>query len=129
MLSVILATHDPHDAIKEFLRAGWELEYEATGESDDRLAIVKIGNSRVMLGVDDPEFLPEAARNFRGAGIDIYVELEAEEDIGSVYENHLKAGLSTDQLADRPWGVKAFHARICGYSFFFAQEDAMPDRN
>ncbi len=120
MLSVILATKDPYVAKDEFLKAGWEFVSETSHESDDKLAIVKIGDSLIMLGIDDPKYLPEEARNYRGAGIDIYVELGEKDDIKKVFEDHLRAGVSTEPLGLKPWGVNAFHARICGYNFLLA---------
>lgn len=115
MLSVILATNNPYVAKDEFLKAGWELVSETPPGSEDKLAIVSIGDSSVMLGVDDPKFLPKEARDFRGAGIDIYVELGKKDKIERVFENHSKAGVATGPLEPKPWGVNAFHARICGY--------------
>lgn len=120
MLSVILATRNPYEAKEEFLKAGWKLSFQTPENSDDRLVIVSLGDSRVMLGIDTPEFLPEDATRFKGAGIDIYVELDDSIDIGRVFQNHSAAGLATDRLEQKPSGVNAFHAKICGYSFFFA---------
>ena len=48
--------------------------FETPHDSDDRLAIVRLGEAQVMLGIEDREILPQDAMNFNGAGIDIYVE-------------------------------------------------------
>jgi len=48
-----------------------------------------------MLGVDDPRFLDPAARDHRGAGIELYI-----------------------RLLD---GERAFHAVILGYRFLIAE--------
>lgn len=120
MFSPILATSDPYEAKQEFLRSGWELVSETPRESDDNLVCVKIENAQVRLGVDSPEYLPVEARPYRGAGVDFYIEFESEGIIEYVYENHRKANTAVEKLTARPWGVSGFHARISGYSFFFA---------
>ena len=123
MLSVILATENLYKAKNEFINAGWSLVFETPEDSDDRLAIVRLGDAQVMLGIDSPEFLPEESREHKGAGVDIYLTLPDGTSIDSVYEKHLKAGLVKDPLETKPWGVRAFHARICGYSFLIAREE------
>ncbi len=119
-LSVILATHNPFESKEEFLKAGWEFLFETPEDSDDRLAIVRLGDAQVMLGIDSKEFLPDGAGDFKGAGIDIYVEFRENGIIGTVYKNHVMAGAAIEKLEPKPWGVKAFHARICGYKFLLA---------
>lgn len=122
MISVILATEDPYRAKDEFLKAGWEMVFETPRESNDNLACVIIGDSKVMLGIDSPEFLPKEAKGHRGAGVDIYIEFASKDEIEIAYRNHLKAGFVTEKLSHKPWGAYAFHAKICGYSFLFATE-------
>ncbi len=120
MFSVILATTNTHTEKNQFLSAKWTLISETPQESDDQLAIVRLGDATVLLGTDSPEFLPAESRNHKGAGIDMYIELEKEGEIEEVHANHLKAGLTGEKFTRMPWGVRAFHARICGYSFLIA---------
>lgn len=117
MLSAILATPNPYGGAEEFVKAGWTLAFSTPPESDDKLAIVELEGAQVMLGTDAPEFLPENARPFKGAGVVFYVKLPGGTDIDGVYEKHLRAGVVTDALRDRPWGERAFRATIAGYKF------------
>ena len=120
MISPILATEDPYEAKQEFLRSGWELLFETPRDSEDKLVCVKIDSVQVRLGSGYPTYISMEAWPFRGAGIDIYIEFESVGFIESVYKNHDDANTAVDELSDKPWGVKGFHAKICGYSFFFA---------
>jgi len=122
MISVILATEDPYKAAREFLSLGWKLVSETPADSDDKLSIVSLGDAKVMLGVDEPRFLPEAAREHRGAGVEMYIRLRARVNLDSIYSRHLKGGVVTKQLESVPFGGRAFHARIYGYNFLIAGE-------
>ena len=41
-------------------------------------------------------------------------------DIGAVYEAHRRHAESVTELADQPWGERAFHAVLLGYRFLIA---------
>lgn len=120
MLSVILATSDPYSAKDEFIRAGWKLAFETPRDSGDRLAIVKFGTSEVLLGTDSEEYLPREARDYRGAGVEMYITVSSGSDIEKIYRKHADAGVTVSRLEQKPWGVRAFHAEICGYRFLIA---------
>ena len=120
MISAILATEDPYEAKQEFLRSGWELLFETPGDSEDKLVCVKIDSVQVRLGSGYPTYISVEAWPFRGAGVDFYIEFESVGIIESVYKNHNYANTAVDELSYKPWGVKGFRAKICGYSFFFA---------
>ncbi|MFF4622804.1 hypothetical protein [Nonomuraea jabiensis] len=122
MISVILACDDPYRAAESFKRAGWEPVFATPSDSDDRLACVSLGDAQVMLGVDDERFLPAAARDHRGAGVEVYIRLD--DGVEKVYEQHQAAGVVTQDLRHAPWGEWAFNAMIEGYRFLIAQEGA-----
>ncbi|HEY3560862.1 MAG TPA: hypothetical protein VGL05_25545 [Kribbella sp.] len=115
MLTPILATSDPYAAAAEFVANGWTLAYATPQDSDDRLAVVELHGGRVMLGVDSEEFLPREARDHRGAGVQFYLEVPAEE-IESVHAAHRDPG----PIEQRPWGVRSFVVRLAAYSFMVA---------
>lgn len=123
MLSVILACDDPYETAGFCTdELGWRLVFATPRDSDDRLTCVALGDAEVMLGDATDEFLPAAARGHRGAGVSIYLTLPAEADIAAVHERHAKAGVVTQPLSQRPWGVQAFNATIAGYRFLIVQE-------
>ena len=123
MLSVILACDDPYRAATFFVeRLGWELVFATPADSDDRLACVELGGAQVMLGVASEEFLAPAAREYRGAGVEVYVRLPGSVRIGDVYDRHAESGAVTGPLEKRPWGETAFQFEAEGYRFMVAQE-------
>ncbi|NUS00099.1 MAG: hypothetical protein HOV67_33170 [Kribbellaceae bacterium] len=117
MLTPILATSDPYAAADEFVTNGWTLAYATPKDSSDRLAVVELHGGQVMLGVDTEEFLPAAAREHRGAGVQFYVEVPAEA-IEAVHAAHLEPG----PIQQRDWGVRAFVVRLASYSFMIATQ-------
>lgn len=123
MLSVILACDDPYEAADFFVKQlGWTLVFATPRDNPDKLACVSLGEARVMLGSADEEFLPEASRDHRGAGIDVYLSVEGDSDLDSVYRKHEEAGVVTRELSQRDWGRRAFNARILGYRFLFTED-------
>jgi uncharacterized glyoxalase superfamily protein PhnB len=120
VLSAILATPDPYAAAEEFVRAGWKLAFASPKESGDPLAIVELAGAQVMLGTDGPKFLPEAARAHAGAGVEFYVHLPEDANAEAIYRTHADAGVATEPLQARPWGGRAFRARLAGYRFLIA---------
>lgn len=128
MLSVFLACDDPY-AAADFMteRLGWRLVFATPRDSDDRLACVALGDAEVMLGTAAEEFLPAASRPHRGAGVTVYVQLPATEDIVAVYTLHAQAGVVIAPLALRPWGKQAFDAVICDYRYLISQRRASAD--
>ncbi|GIJ56680.1 hypothetical protein Vau01_041960 [Virgisporangium aurantiacum] len=123
MLSVILACDDPYKAADLFVeRLGWRLVFATPADSDDRLACVGLGDARVMLGTAGEEFLPTEARPFRGAGVEVYVQLTASLPIEEVHRRHAEAGVVTRALATREWGERAFQFEAEGYRFMVAQD-------
>ncbi|MEV0789241.1 hypothetical protein [Kribbella sp. NPDC050459] len=115
MLTPILATSDPYSAADEFVANGWTLAYATPRESRDPLAVVELHGGQVMLGVDSEQFLPVAARDLRGAGVQFYVEVPAEA-IEKVHAAHREAG----PIEQRPWGVRSFVVRLAAYNFMIA---------
>ncbi|WP_088287062.1 hypothetical protein [Kineosporia sp. A_224] len=115
MLTPILATPDPYRAADEFVANGWTLVFATPQDSGDPLAAVELHGAQVLLGVDTEQFLPTAARDHRGAGVQLYVEVPAER-LDAVHATHAAPG----PVADRAWGVRAFTATIAGYSFMVA---------
>jgi hypothetical protein len=125
MLSVLLACDDPYETADVFTaKLGWTLVFATPPESGDPLAAVVLGDAQVLLGVADERFLKAEARDHRGAGVEIYVNLPADLDIEAVHRRHADAGVVTDPLAVRPWGERAFHAEVAGYRFLIAQDAA-----
>jgi hypothetical protein len=51
---------------------------------------------------------------FKGAGVEFHVTVPGA-DIGAVYEAHRRHADSVTELADQPWGERAFHAVLLGY--------------
>jgi uncharacterized glyoxalase superfamily protein PhnB len=122
VLSVFLACDDPY-ASAEFMtqQLGWRLVFATPRDSDDLLACVALGDAEVMLGTAAEEFLPAVSRQHRGAGVTVYVQLPAIEDISAVHARHADAGVVTSPLALRPWGEQAFSAVICEYRYLISQ--------
>lgn len=124
MLSVFLACDDPYETARFMTSTlGWRLVFATPSDSDDRLACVGLGDAEVMLGTADEKFLPAASRQHRGAGVTVYVELPATEDIAAVHTGHASAGVVTQPLSLRPFG-HAFDAVIGGYRFLISQQPA-----
>lgn len=67
MLTPILATDDPYQAVKAFVSAGWSLAFQTPPDSGDPLACVALAGSQVMLGTSLPQFLPADSRAHKGA--------------------------------------------------------------
>jgi catechol 2,3-dioxygenase-like lactoylglutathione lyase family enzyme len=127
MLSVILACDDLYGTAKFMTDTlGWRLVFATPADSDDRLACVALAGNEVMLGTADEQFLPAASRDHRGAGVSIYVALPPGEDIEAVHAAHAAAGVVTEPLTLRPWGVLAFNAVIAGYQFLITQRSPEP---
>lgn len=125
---MILACDDPYRAADVFVgQLGWRLVFRTPDASDDRLACVGLGDAEVMLGTTDEQFLAPAAREHRGAGVEVYIRLPAAVDIDTVHARHTAAGVVTQTLRTQQWGERAFHAEIVGYRFLIAQEPATND--
>jgi len=123
MLSVFLACDDLYATARFFTEElGWRLEFQTPPDSGDPLACVSLGGAQVMLGTADERWLPAGSRAHRGAGVTVYVTLGADVDIdiAGVWRRHDAAGVTTSELTDRPWGVRAFDAVIEGYRFLVA---------
>lgn len=128
MLSVFLACDDLYESARVFTKKlGWALEFQTPPDSGDPLACVSLGDAQVMLGAASEEWLPAASRDHRGAGVTVYVRLNSADHIADVYAKHAAAGVTTSELADRPWGERAFDAVIAGYRFLFAAPGAEAD--
>jgi hypothetical protein len=117
MLTPILATADPYAAAEEFVANGWSLVFATPKDSGDPLACVELCGGRVMLGVDTEDFLAAAAREYRGAGVQFYLEVPADR-IDNVHAGHIVPG----SLETRPWGVRSFVVTLAGYAFMVATE-------
>ncbi|WP_427889472.1 hypothetical protein ACQHIV_39500 [Kribbella sp. GL6] len=115
MLTPILATPDPYAAADEFVANGWTLAYATPKDSGDRMAVVELYGGQVMLGVDTEQFLPAAAREHRGAGVQFYVEVPADV-IDAVHATHRDPG----PIEPRAWGVRSFVVRLASYNFMVA---------
>jgi hypothetical protein len=127
VLSVFLACDDPYAIARQLTQdLGWRLELATPSESDDKLACVSLGDAEVMLGTAEEQYLPAASREYRGAGVTVYIRLPASADIGEVHARHAAAGVVTKSLEERPWGESAFDAVIAGYRFLITQELAGP---
>ena len=87
MLTPILATSDPYVAADEFVANGWNLAYATPKDSADRMAVVELHGGQVMLGVDSEDFLAADARDHRGAGVQLYVEVPADQ-LDAVHAAH-----------------------------------------
>ena len=125
MLSVFLACDDPYESADFYVeRLGWRLAFATPKESDDRMALVTLGDAQLHLGTADERFLPAGSREHRGAGVTVYIRLPASEDISAVHARHAAAGVVTTPLAARPWGELAVDAVIEGYRFLIGQEAA-----
>jgi hypothetical protein len=74
-----------------------------------------------MLGTAGEEFLPGAARQHRGAGVEVYIRLPESVRIEEVYQRHAAADVVTRALATREWGEVAFQFEAEGYRFLVAQ--------
>jgi catechol 2,3-dioxygenase-like lactoylglutathione lyase family enzyme len=123
MLSVILACDDPYETARFMTGTlGWRLVFATPSDSDDKIACVGLGDAEVMLGTAEQEYLPAGSREHRGAGVMVYVQLPATEEIAAVHDGHARAGVVTTPLTPRPWGVAAFNALIDGYRFLITQE-------
>jgi hypothetical protein len=72
-----------------------------------------------MLGTSRPEFLPAGSRAHKGAGVEFHITVPSA-DIGAIYEAHRRRAESITELADQPWGERAFHAVLLGYRFLIA---------
>jgi catechol 2,3-dioxygenase-like lactoylglutathione lyase family enzyme len=121
MLSVFLACDDLHESARFFTETlGWELEFATPPDSGDPLACVRLGDAQVMLGPAEERWLPAASRDHRGAGVTVYVNLGSGHDIAAIYARHASGGVTTSELAARPWGEQAFDAVIDGYRFLIA---------
>jgi hypothetical protein len=75
-----------------------------------------------ILATDDPY---EAAAVFVKAGWSLVFQTPRDSgvpsaDIGAVYEAHRRHAESVTELADQPWGERAFHAVLLGYRFLIA---------
>ena len=115
MLTPILATSDPYTAADEFVANGWTLAYATPKDSGDPMAVVELHGGQVMLGVDSEQFLPAAARDHRGAGVQLYVEVPADV-IEKIHAAHQEPG----PIEQRPWGVRSFVVRLAAYNFMIA---------
>jgi uncharacterized glyoxalase superfamily protein PhnB len=102
---------------------GWKPIFATPTDSNDRLACVELGDAQIMLGTAEEEFLPNAARPHRGAGVEVYIRLPESAHIDEVHQRHAAAGVVTRPLARREWGERAFHFEAGGYRFLVAQED------
>jgi catechol 2,3-dioxygenase-like lactoylglutathione lyase family enzyme len=128
MLSVFLACDDPYETARYMAGTlGWRLVFATPGDSDDKMACVGLGDAEVMLGTADEKFLPAGSRDHRGAGVTVYVQLPATEDIAVVHAGHARAGVVTAPLSVRPWGETAFDAVIAGYRFLISQQPAQTE--
>lgn len=128
MLSVFLACDDPYQTARQMTeQLGWRLEFATPAESDDRLACVSLGGAEVLLGTADEQWLAAAARDYRGAGVTVYVRLPPTEDIAAVHSRHAAGGVVTKPLERKPFGDLAFDAVIAGYRFFISQQPPAGD--
>jgi hypothetical protein len=59
------------------------------------------------------------SRAHKGAGVEFHVTVPGA-DIDTVYEAHRRHAESVTELAEQPWGERAFHAVLLGYRFLIA---------
>ncbi|MFI5712549.1 hypothetical protein [Kribbella sp. NPDC051620] len=119
MLTPILATADPYLAADEFVANGWTLVFATPKGSADPLACVELHGAQVLLGVDTEQFLPAEAREHRGAGVQLYLEVPSDA-LDAVHAAHQAPG----PLTDRAWGTRAFAVQLAGYNFMIASAQA-----
>ena len=121
MLTPILATDDPYQAAAVFVKAGWSLVFQTPPDSGDPLACVALAGAQLMLGTSLPQFLPAESRAHKGAGVEFHLTVPSA-DIDAVYEAHRRHAESVTDLAEQPWGERAFHAVLLGYRFLIAAD-------
>jgi len=121
MLTPILATDDPYQAADAFEAAGWSRIFSTPPDSGDPMACVALADAQVMLGTSLPQFLPEASRPHRGAGVEFHVTVPATE-IDAIFAAHKQGGAAMTDLVRQRWGECAFHAMLAGYRFLIAAE-------
>ena len=127
MLSVFLACDDPYATGRLMTGVlGWTPVFATPADDDDKLVIVSLAGARVMLSTAEERWLPAAARDYRGAGVTVFVALPPEADIDAIHARHAAGGVITTPLADRPFGQRAFDAVIAGYRFMISQEPGPP---
>jgi nitrogen fixation protein len=128
VLSVFLACDDPYQTAWQMTeQLGWRLEFATPPDSDDKTAVVSLGGAQVRLGTAEEQWLAADARDYRGAGVTVYIRLPQTEDIAAVHEQHAAGGVVTGPLSLRPWGELAFDAVIAGYRFLISQESLAGD--
>lgn len=124
MLSPILAVRNIDKSLDFYLehlnfKMGWRL---TDSDNNPTFAMVHLGKTEIMLRTlttvydDDP---PETL----GTGVQLYIQLEAGEDIQQMY-NHAKDANAniTRPLAKRDWGERSFVIEDPdGYQFLIAQ--------
>jgi uncharacterized glyoxalase superfamily protein PhnB len=128
VLSVFLACDDPYQTARQMTeQLGWRLEFATPSDSDDKTAVVSLRGAQVRLGTAEEQWLAADARDYRGAGVTVYIRLPQTEDIAAVHEQHAAGGVVTGPLSQRPWGEVAFDAVIAGYRFLISQESLAGD--
>jgi hypothetical protein len=128
VLSVFLACDDPYLTARQMTeQLGWRLEFATPPDSDDKTAVVSLGGAQVRLGTAEEQWLAADARDYRGAGVTVYIRLPQTEDIAAMHEQHAAGGVVTGPLSQRPWGELAFDAVIAGYRFLISQESLAGD--
>ena len=92
--------------------------YAAAGKRGPVSGVSLFGN-RVLLGITegyvDEKDLPHICR-----GVEFYITIP-KTMLQITWENHRK--FSPSPITERPWGVSAFRATICGHAYLIAGEE------
>jgi hypothetical protein len=79
VLTPILATDDPYQAVKVFVSAGWSLAFQTPPDSGDPLACVALAGSQVLFGTSLPQFLLADSRAHKGAGVEFHLTVPGQD--------------------------------------------------
>jgi uncharacterized glyoxalase superfamily protein PhnB len=124
MLSPILACEDVDAAIAYYTeKLSFERGFAMPGEDGTTgFASVKLGDAEILLGVTKG-FVAIEDRHKRGIGVQLYVEVPADQSIDMLYDHARGQGaIITRDLQDRDWGDRAFNVKdVDGYDLMFAQ--------
>jgi hypothetical protein len=123
VLTPILATDDPYQAAADFVKAGWSLIFQTPRDSGDPARLRRPGrcpaDARHLIAAVPARPKPRA----QGRRVEFHLTVPSE-DIEAVHDAHLRHAESVTDLAQQPWGERAFHAVLLGYRFLIAAERA-----
>lgn len=122
MIRPILATHDPYIAARDFIKAGWTLDFSNPAQGEDPLTGVSLYGNHLLLGTMAERYIDKASIPHIGAGVVLYI-LVPWDALDAVYAGHLP--FSPTEPAAMPWGDRAFHVTIQGYRLMIAAAAAV----